>query len=224
MDQCKYVYIRGIRKGEQCINTASINGFCSGCWMNPNAKLQLEQGYIKPWVNPKENTDEIVIDTDPVTGLSITDTSKLKYVCTLSELCKRVPVKDLLLATENCCRHMNMKDFSLDLTAAAKFISQLSPRFPECGFECNICVITKYGVRCKFGPFSIAVHQIGSWDVVASSIVNKNPILTDAEALATIIWDLTCKGWDEEYLQWLGIIEDMTRDKCVELIKQKLEL
>lgn len=224
MEQCKYVFVRGPKRGEQCEGKASTNSFCENCRMKPNAKLQFEQGYIKPWSTPKvSDPARIVINSDPTTGISIADTSKLQFACTLRELCQRVPAKDLLEANKDCCEHMKMEDFSLDLTAAAKYIAQLQPRYPSSGFECRICVIDKHAVGCQYGMFSIPLFEAGPWEEVSTFMIKINRTVTEAEALAAIIWQLTCKGWPEEFIEWLDI-KDRTREETNYILKQKLGL
>jgi len=57
MDQCRFVFICGPRKGEQCNELASINGFCTTCIHRTGARLQLEEGYFIPAVKTK--TDQV---------------------------------------------------------------------------------------------------------------------------------------------------------------------
>lgn len=168
--------------------------------------------------------DEIIVDRNEATGISVADTSKLVCIGTLRDLCDRVPVADLLQAAKDCCDCVRMDDFSLDLTAAAKYIAQLEPMRPAHGYDCSICVIDKHTVICQFGMFSIGLHRTGPWPEVATFAVRKNPHTTDVEALAATIWMLTNHGWDHDFIEWLGIKASASREENDMVLRQKLGL
>lgn len=207
VDRCKYVYVRGLKRGQQCLGTIHTKGFCVECLRKYNATLQLEQGYFEPCVKDEiiDPNRGIIIESDPITGFSVADVTKLNYMSTLGELCNRIPAKQLYNEIEKYCQYKKTEEIIIDLTAAAQYIGRLSPKLSDTGFDPIICVIDKYNVGCQYGIFSIQLHQAGSWNHISSFMIKKNSIVTDTEALASIMWHLTYKEWNNDFIEWLDI-------------------
>lgn len=222
MSRCKYIFVRGPKGGEQCDRPATVDGFCAFCCKRI-AKDFSNTSTTAPI--PSKKLDDIVIGYDQSTGLGVADTSKLQFTETFGQLCEKIIARDLLREAENCCRSVGNHDISLDITATGKFIAQLQPKLPSSGFECRICVINKRTVACQYGMFSIPLFEAGPWSEVSTFMIKKNMQVTDAEALAAILWQLTSSGWPDEYYQWLEVDRNnLTLESFHKAVKQKLRL
>lgn len=153
----------------------------------------------------------------------IADTSKLAYTVTLHELCKNVNLNELLREAKQYCEDLDNDDISLVIATTANFIAQLQPKSPNHSYACRICVVDKFGVGCQFGMFSIQLCDAGSWNEISTFIVMMCKNITKIEALIAIIWQLTVKGWPDEYYQWLGVDKNnITIENFNNIMKQKL--
>lgn len=218
-NRCKYVFLRAPRLGEQCDNKSETNGFCSLCWIKPNAKIQLEQGYIEPWNFPEPKQTQYF---DAMTDRFYSHPVKMAKCGTFSHLCRKISSAELLSETQKFCEESNTEDKSYDIAATAKYIAQLPPRDHE---DFLIVVPNRKTVGCQCSMFPVYLHQITNWNLTVDFPVIKDENVTEVEAVRVILWALTCKEFPDEYYTWLGVNKDnMTKEEFNNAVKQKLGL
>lgn len=210
MEQCKYVYVQGENQGYQCDGKAIVNGFCNSCKLKKNAKLQLEQGYIKPWKKPEE---KIRLEVPSLDGCK-----------TLAELCRSISnLQDFYNSTQDLCKEIDNDDISYDITATVKYLAQLESE-KDSNREYKIFVFDRKRVECCCNGCWTPLSYI-SWHAIAQSKVAIYPEVSIDEAVRVIVWILTKTGWPDDYYKWLEVDKNNnTIEEFNNVVRQKLLL
>jgi hypothetical protein len=192
--QCQYLFNRRSR----CSKLAGDNGFCSLCDKKSNRNIY---------------NVSLKFPIDPI---RIGDKSSLIDIGTLQELAQRVDLNVFLQANIDLCQQLNINDISLDITATAKYLSQI-PSQPSTG---SIYVLSR---RTAVGEDNKHLILLGSWTEMANFRVMKLPSISDLDALLVIIWMMTKAGWRKDFFDWAGIDSETPLCKYAEFFRRKLD-
>lgn len=202
MSRCQYIFTHGSLEGSQCTQPAGENGFCLICNKTPN-----------------RDTSNINTKT-PYHDIYVADTSTMIEVGTLQQLAQRVDLKDFLQAAFNFCELIHNNDISLDITATAKYLSQIP--LQKSKYDAVICVVSNKTAVAQCRLLSASLHETGPWAEVASFKIKKNPLVSDIDALLLIIWLMTKQGWRQDFFEWAGIDQSTPITEYPEIFRNKI--
>lgn len=158
---------------------------------------------------------------------SIANVDRMVGVCTLLDLCKRIPLIDV---HKEICKIARDEKISVEyeITATIPYLLTLKPNPTRFDFDDRICVLGRKQVMCQNGIFPLPMYAV-NWSIALTYPIRKHPNLSDVEVLANIIWVLTYKGWPSSFEEWVGIKQlrdtnQLTQGNINNLIRKKLNI